>query len=48
METDGGGEELRPPILQLSAEKLNRYGVYLMDYGLVSPSLHELVKCKSG
>ena len=36
METDGAKEEIRPPILQLSAEKLNRYGVYLMDYGLVS------------
>ena len=35
METDGGVEMVRPPILQLSAEKLDRYGVYLMDYGLV-------------
>lgn len=31
---DYDGEELlAPPILQLSAEKLTRYGVFLMDYG---------------
>ncbi|XP_019861667.1 PREDICTED: protein transport protein Sec24A-like [Amphimedon queenslandica] len=31
---DSDGEELlAPPILQLSAEKLTRYGVFLMDYG---------------
>ncbi len=28
-------EEISPPILHLSAEQLNRYGVFLMDYGLV-------------
>ena len=36
VETESGQEVVRPPILHLSAEKLNRYGVYLMDYGLVS------------
>uniref|UniRef100_A0A1X7U3G3 Uncharacterized protein n=1 Tax=Amphimedon queenslandica TaxID=400682 RepID=A0A1X7U3G3_AMPQE len=31
---DSDGEELlAPPILQLSAEKLTRYGIFLMDYG---------------
>ena len=30
-----GHDEIAPPILHLSAEKLNRYGVYLMDYGMV-------------
>ena len=32
---DGSCEVIQPPILHLSAEKLNRYGVFLMDYGLV-------------
>lgn len=33
-----GVDEVTPPILQLSAEKLTRFGVFLMDYGLVSDS----------
>jgi hypothetical protein len=36
VESESGVEEVCPPILQLSAEKINRYGVYLMDYGVVS------------
>jgi len=35
VEKDDGSQELAPPLLHLSAEKLNRYGVFLMDYGLV-------------
>ena len=35
-EREDGKEELAPPILQLSSEKMTRYGIFLMDYGLVS------------
>ena len=38
---DYDGEELlAPPILQLSAEKLTRYGVFLMDYGTVGAKIN--------
>ena len=29
------GTQLAPPILQASAEKISRYGIYLLDCGLV-------------
>lgn len=35
-EDEDGKEEIAPPILQLSSEKMTRYGIFLMDYGLVS------------
>ena len=38
IEREDGKEELAPPILQLSSENMTRYGIFLMDYGLVSTS----------
>ena len=35
VEREDGREFVSPPIQQLSAEKLIRYGIFLMDYGLV-------------
>ena len=35
MEDEEGKESLAAPILQLSAEKMTRYGIFLMDYGVV-------------
>ena len=35
VEHEDGKEVVSPPILQLSAEKVSRYGIYLMEYGLV-------------
>ena len=32
---DDGVVSITAPILKLSAEKMNRYGMFLMDYGLV-------------
>ena len=40
-EREDGKEELAPPILQLSSEKITRYGVFLMDYGLVSEKVDD-------
>ena len=37
VEQEDGKEVVSPPILQLSAEKMTRYGIMLMDYGLVRP-----------
>ena len=48
LEDIGDGKEVvSAPLMHLSAEKLSRYGVYLMDYGTVSHMLvtldaHEL------
>ena len=37
LEDVGDGKEVvAAPLMHLSAEKLTRYGVYLMDYGTVS------------
>ena len=35
VEQDNGTQKVAPPILQLSAEKMTRYGIFLMDYGMV-------------
>ena len=35
MEDEEGKESVTAPILQLSAEKMTRYGMFLMDYGVV-------------
>ena len=35
VEHEDGREVVSPPVQQLSAEKLTRYGIFLMDYGRV-------------
>ena len=35
VEHEDGKEVVSPPLLQLSAEKVSRYGIFLMEYGLV-------------
>lgn len=35
VELEDGKEVVSPPLLQLSAEKVSRYGIFLMEYGLV-------------
>ena len=35
VEHEDGKEVVSPPLLQLSAEKMSRYGIFLMEYGLV-------------
>lgn len=35
VEREDGKEVVSPPLLQLSAERVSRYGIFLMEYGLV-------------
>ena len=37
-----GEDVVSPPVLQLSAERLSRQGIYLMDYGKVGHEPNQL------